>query len=52
VDHLEILDDRFGSSSIRDLFGYQKGVGLPSQEDQHSIREWMLAAQVVERKMG
>ena len=52
VDHLEILDDRFGSSSIRELFGYQKGVGLPSQEDQHSIREWMLAARVVERKIG
>jgi glutamate synthase domain-containing protein 2 len=52
VDHLEILDDRFGSSSIRDLFGYGKGVGLPSPEDQHSIREWMLAAKVTQRTIG
>jgi glutamate synthase domain-containing protein 2 len=51
VDDLEIIDDRFGSASIRELFGYAPGVGLPSQEDQHSIREWMLAARVTSRGM-
>ena len=32
-DHIEILDDRFGSTPARELFGYQPRWGHPSAED-------------------
>ncbi len=32
-DSLEMLDDRFGSSSIQDLFRYPSGIALPSEKD-------------------
>ena len=41
TDHLEILDDRFGTTTIENLFGYRKGLGLPSAEDQAAIRKIM-----------
>ncbi len=36
-DHLEILDGRFGTSSLFDLFGYRHGWGLPSAEDRDAL---------------
>ena len=36
-DHMEILDGRFGTSSLFDLFGYRPGWGLPSTEDREEI---------------
>ncbi len=30
-DHLEMLDDRFGSRSIREIFAYEPGWGLPDE---------------------
>ena len=33
LDMMDILDDHFGSRSARDVFGYEKGWGRPSQED-------------------
>ncbi len=41
TDHLEILDDRFGTTSVERLFGHHQGLGLPSAEDQAAIREIM-----------
>ena len=29
LDHIDVLDDRFGSTSARDLFGYEPGWGVP-----------------------
>ena len=37
-EHLEILDGRFGTSSLFELFGYRDGWGLPSAEDREEIR--------------
>ena len=39
--HIEILDGRFGSSSIEELFEYRQDFGLPSDEDQREIRRLM-----------
>ena len=36
-DHLEILDGRFGTSSLFELFGYRRGWGLPSEADRFQI---------------
>ena len=36
-DHMEILDGKFGTSSLFDLFGYRSGWGLPSTEDREEI---------------
>ncbi|MEM9291164.1 MAG: FMN-binding glutamate synthase family protein [Acidobacteriota bacterium] len=33
ADRLEILDDRFGSITAAELFGYSPGMGLPSEDD-------------------
>lgn len=33
LDHLEVLDDRFGSCSARDVFHYDVGWGLPGVAD-------------------
>ena len=37
-DHIEILDDHYSSKSMWDVFGYQRGWGLPAAEDQDRIR--------------
>lgn len=36
-DHMEILDDRFGSTSLREHFGYQPGWGVPAEADRNAI---------------
>ncbi|GAB4148254.1 MAG: FMN-binding glutamate synthase family protein [Planctomycetaceae bacterium] len=41
ADHLEIINDNYGSKSLADLFGYQKGHGVPSPEDQAALLELM-----------
>ena len=43
-EHIEILDGRFGTSSLFELFGYRKGWGLPSTEDSDEIRRLILNA--------
>ncbi len=40
-DHIEILDGRFGSASLFELFDYRPGWGLPSQVDRAQIRRLM-----------
>jgi len=30
LDHVDVLDDRFGASSARDVFGYEPGWGVPT----------------------
>jgi glutamate synthase domain-containing protein 2 len=40
-DHLEILNDQFGSRLVRDVFHYQPGWGLPSESDRQAIQETM-----------
>ena len=42
-EHFEILDGRFGGASAHELFGYEKGWGMPSAEDQAEIRKLMEA---------
>jgi glutamate synthase (ferredoxin) len=39
--HIEILDERFGSSTLFGVFGYQAEWGLPSREDREEIRRIM-----------
>ena len=41
ADHLELLDDRFGSRTIAEAFGYPRGVGMPSDGDIEQIRRLM-----------
>jgi glutamate synthase (ferredoxin) len=41
ADHFEILDDRFTSDSARAIFHYERGWGLPSEQDRHTIRAIM-----------
>ncbi len=38
ADHLELVDSRFGSKTIAELFGYGRGFGLPSDLDVEEIR--------------
>ena len=37
-DQIEILDGRYGSTTIKELFGYGNDFGLPSADDQAEIR--------------
>jgi glutamate synthase domain-containing protein 2 len=39
--HLEILNDNFGTQSLEHVFGYEKGWGLPSAADQAATRALM-----------
>jgi glutamate synthase domain-containing protein 2 len=39
--HLEILNDNFGTQRLEDVFGYERGWGLPSLEDQKAARDLM-----------
>jgi glutamate synthase domain-containing protein 2 len=41
ADHLEILDGRFGSATVQEIFGYQSGWGFPSPADRKCITEVM-----------
>ena len=41
ADQLELLDDRFGSKTIAELFGYGRGFGLPSPTDCEELRRIM-----------
>ena len=34
---VEILDGRFGSTTLHELFGYRPGWGFPSEEDRIQI---------------
>ncbi|MGE3955194.1 MAG: glutamate synthase-related protein [Vicinamibacterales bacterium] len=43
AEHLELVNDRYGSSTVADLFGYRRGFGLPSAEDTAEIRRIMQA---------
>ena len=40
-DQIAILDSYFQSQSPRDLFGYEKNWGLPSEEDVHLTKKLM-----------
>ena len=40
-EHLEILDGRFGSATVPQLFGYEPSYGLPSPEDRTQVIELM-----------
>jgi glutamate synthase domain-containing protein 2 len=40
-DHLDIIDDRLGTRSVRDHFDYDEGWGLPSRSDQDAIQKMM-----------
>jgi glutamate synthase (ferredoxin) len=37
ADHLELVDDRFGSRTVAEHFGYGRGFGLPSSVDVDEI---------------
>jgi glutamate synthase domain-containing protein 2 len=43
ADRIEVLDGRFGSTTVRELFGYEPGWGLPAAADQAAIRTLMRA---------
>jgi len=45
AEHFEILDDRFGSSTVYELFGYDHGFGLPSKTDREEITQLMAPTQ-------
>lgn len=42
-EHFEILDGRFGASTIDELFDYRLGYSLPSVEDQKALQALMQA---------
>ncbi len=44
ADRFEVLDDRYGSQTAKELFHYEDGWGLPSAEDRDAIRALMIAA--------
>ena len=41
ADHLELVDNRFGSKTVAKLFGYGRGFGLPSDVDAEEVRRLM-----------
>jgi glutamate synthase domain-containing protein 2 len=43
ADQLELLDNRFGATTVADLFGYGRGFGLPSPADCEDVRRLMNA---------
>jgi glutamate synthase domain-containing protein 2 len=43
VDSVEVLDGRTAATSLREVYGYQPGWGLPSVADQKAIIELMTA---------
>lgn len=44
ADRFEVLDDRYGSQTAREVFHYEDGWGVPSESDREAIRALMLAA--------
>jgi hypothetical protein len=38
-EHLELLDERFGATSVRDLFGYEPQWGLADERDVEGLLE-------------
>ncbi len=44
LDHLELIDDRFGARRTEDVFGYEPGWGTPSANDQAEITRLMSSA--------
>jgi len=40
-EHIEILDDRYTSRTLYEVFGYERGWGLPGPADQREIRAVM-----------
>lgn len=46
-DHIEILDDRFGSREMHEVFGYEPGWGLPGEADRVEICRLMNELAVV-----
>jgi glutamate synthase domain-containing protein 2 len=45
ADSVEVLDGRTASTSLRDVYGYQPGWGLPSAADREEIIRLMTAAE-------
>jgi hypothetical protein len=41
ADRVEILDGRFGSATVAEMFDYRPGWGLPSTRDRATISELM-----------
>jgi glutamate synthase (ferredoxin) len=41
LDHLAILDDRFGMQSARDVFEYQPGWGMPKPDEINAVVKLM-----------
>jgi len=41
ADRIEVLDGRFGSTTVHELFGYEPGWGFPSATDQATVRTLM-----------
>ena len=41
ADHLEMLDSHFGSKTVGEVFGYDRGLGLPSEHDIAEVRKLM-----------
>jgi len=39
TDRMEVLDDRFGSQSVREIFGYRDDWGYPSEEALRELEE-------------
>jgi glutamate synthase domain-containing protein 2 len=39
LDHLELIDDRFGTRGARDVFGYEPAWGVPSTTDRSEIAD-------------
>jgi glutamate synthase domain-containing protein 2 len=44
LDHLEFVDDRFGTRRAAEVFAYEPGWGLPSPADQGEIRRLVATA--------
>ncbi|MGE0449936.1 MAG: glutamate synthase-related protein [Vicinamibacterales bacterium] len=41
ADHLELVDDRYGSKTVAGLFGYGRGVGVPADVDVAEVQRIM-----------
>lgn len=41
AEQLELMDGAFGSRTVADLFGYARGVGMPSDIDAATVRQLM-----------
>jgi len=49
ADHMEILDGNFGSRPVREVFGYQPGWEIPSDEQRAALLAYMNASRAVVR---